>query len=109
MTQLKKTVNELTHDIIKSTASLVWELYNKSNKKNKDYKMLAHDLDVMYLDMEEVNNIGDVIFKNTHQLTTKDVLEELTRWIKGRFYPTCENMIITLINVIATNLYNFII
>lgn len=109
MAQLKKTVNQLTHDTIKYTASLVWELYNKSNKKNKDYKMLAHDLDVMYQGMEEVNNIGDVFFENTHQLTTKDVLAELTRWVKGRFYPTCQDMIVTLINAIATNLYNFII
>ena len=71
--------------------------------------MLAHDLGLMYQDMEEVNNIGDVKFENTDRLNTKDVLEELTRWVKGKFYPSCENIIITLINGIATNLYNFII
>ena len=109
MAQLKKTVNELTHDTIKYTASLVWELYNKSNKKNKDYKMLAHDLDIMYLDMEEVNNIGDVMFENTDRWNTKDVLEELTRWVKGRFYPSCETIILDLINIISQTLYSFVL
>ena len=109
MAKLLKTVNELVQHTLKYTSDNVWALYNETNKQNKDYKMLAHDLEVMIEDMNETNNIGEVSFKNTDRWSTNRVLDELTRWIKGRFYPTCENIILDLINIISQTLYSFVL
>ena len=97
MSKLLNTVNQLVQHTLKYTSDSLWNLYNQTNKKNKDYKMLAHDLELIAEDMNETNNIGEVYFKNTHRWSTNQVLDELTRWIKGRFYPTCETIILDLI------------